>query len=169
MNLNSLVSKAQKSRFYRWLLSYQLNHTVPFNAAHKFKIIRVSQQQLLVKLPYRKSNLNHVKGLHACALATLAELTSGFLLVIKLNPKKYRIILQRLEMDYHYQAKSSVSANFKMSPNWYEENVSLPLQSAEKIMLPLEVKIYDEEQNHIATGTAHWQIKDWQKVKTQVS
>lgn len=168
MNLQSIVAKAENSSFYRWLLSYQLNHMVPFNAPHGFKITQVSQLGLTIQLPYKKRNLNHVRGIHACAMATLAEATSGFLMVINLNPKKYRIILQRLEMDYHYQAKSAVEARFEIDQSWYENEVVHPLKSAEKIMMPLEIKLYDQEQNHVATGTAHWQIKDWQKVKTKL-
>lgn len=168
MNLQAVVAKAERSSFYRWLLSYQLNHMVPFNAPHGFKIIRVNKCQLIVKLPFKKKNLNHLRGIHACAMATLAEVTSGFLMVINLNPKKYRIILQRLEMDYHYQAKSAVQAQFEIDKSWFEREVVHPLQSAEKISMPLEVKIFDADKNHVATGTAHWQIKDWQKVKTKL-
>lgn len=168
MNLQAMVAKAEKSAFYRWLLSYQLNHMVPFNAPHGFKITSVSKRQLRVMLPFKKRNLNHLRGIHACALATLAEVTSGFLMVINLNPKKYRIILHRLEMEYHFQAKSAVHAQFEIDKSWFEQAVIHPLKSAEKIMMPLEVKIYDASENHVATGTALWQIKDWQKVKTKL-
>ena len=71
-------------------------------------------------------------------------------------------------MDYHYQAKSAVQAQFEIDKSWFEREVVHPLQSAEKILMPLEVKIFDADKNHVATGTAHWQIKDWQKVKTKL-
>ncbi len=167
MDLAGLVQKAEKSSLYRRILSWSLNRMVPFNKPHRFKIKAVSQEQLQVILPYRKRNLNHLKGLHACALATLAEVSSGFLLVIRLNPKKYRLILQKLEVEYHYQGKMDAVSEFTIDELWLEKKVITPLQNQDSIVLPCEVKIHDTEGNHLATGTAHWQIKNWQKVKTR--
>ncbi len=169
MNLKTLAQKAQHHSFYRWLLSFQLNRVVPFNKPHGFKITAISLHELTVELPYKKRNWNHVKGLHACALATLAEVSSGFLLILNLNPKKYRLILERLEMDYHYQGKMAAVARFNLTEEFLNHNVFSPLKTHEKLSLPCEVKIYDVENNHLATGTAHWQIKDWQKVKTKLT
>lgn len=169
MNLPTLVEKASHSNFYRWFLSFQLNRMVPFNWPHKFKITAISFENIEVQLPYRKSNLNHLKGLHACAMATLAEVSSGFLLLANLNPKRYRLILKRLEMDYHYQGKMAAYIRFELSPNYLENEIIKPLSASGKIDLPCPVKIYDTQQNHLATGIAHWQIKDWQQVKTKVN
>jgi acyl-coenzyme A thioesterase PaaI-like protein len=167
MNLTTLAGKASHNKWYRWFLSYQLNRVVPFNRPHKFKIKAINSQLLEVELPYRKSNLNHLKGLHACAMATLAEVTSGFLLLINLNPKRYRLILERLEMDYHYQGKMTAVVRFELNEQFLREKIIAPLEQTGKISLPCQVKIYDRKQNHLATGTAHWQIKDWQQVKTK--
>ncbi|MFZ9504435.1 MAG: DUF4442 domain-containing protein, partial [Cyclobacteriaceae bacterium] len=88
---------------------------VPFNKPHGFRIYSFSDWSLTTIIPYRRSNFNHLKGLHACALATISELTSGLLLIMKLNPKQYRIILQRLEMDYHFQGKMDAFGRFEIS------------------------------------------------------
>jgi acyl-coenzyme A thioesterase PaaI-like protein len=169
MNLTQLAQKASKSSFYRWLLSFQLNRVVPFNRPHGFKILALSAERLEVSLPYKKRNLNHVKGLHACAMATLAEVSSGFLLLVNLNPKRYRIILERLEMNYHYQGKMEARVVFELKPQFLEQKIKQPLLDSGKISLPCQVEIYDVAKNHLATGVAHWQIKDWQKVKTQIA
>ena len=168
MNLQTLVEKAGTRSWYRWLLSYQLNHIVPFNAPHSFTIKSVSPSELCVMLPYKKRNLNHVKGIHACALATLAEATSGFLLVINLKPKKYRIILQKLEMEYHYQAKSRVQAHFRLDENWYQSQIQKPLEAEGKVTVLVQLPIHDADGHHVATGTVHWQIKDWKMVRTKL-
>ena len=165
MNISKLVKKAEHSSFYRWLISFSLNRMVPFNKPHGFVVEHISANTLRVRLPYKKRNLNHVKGLHACALATLAEVSSGFLLVSRLNPNKYRLILQRLEMDYHYQGKTAAIAAFSFTEAFFKEQILHPLESAEKIMQPCTVKIHDTAGNHLATGIAHWQIKRWSAVK----
>ncbi len=167
MDIVKLVKKAETSSFYRGLLSRGLNRIVPFNKPHRFRIDSVGSSHLKVCLPYRKRNLNHLKGLHACALATLAEVSSGFLLVTNLNPEKYRLILQKLEMEYHYQGKMDALAEFSFKKDWLDQKVRKPLEEQEALLIPCEVKIHDTEGNHLATGVAHWQIKNWNKVKTK--
>src|SRR5690606_6131342 len=145
MNLPKIAAKAASSSFYRWLLSKGLNTMVPFNGPHKFEVKEIGSHHLEVQLPYRKKNLNHLKGIHACAMATLAEVSSGFLLVSILDPKKYRLILQKLEMEYHYQAKTSVSARFELEPSFLENEIIAPLKKEGKIVLPATIKIFDTE------------------------
>lgn len=168
MDITKLSKKAEHSSFYRWLLSFGLNQMVPFNKPHGFSIDAISGNSLTIKLPYKKRNLNHVKGLHACAMATLAEVCSGFLLLSRIDPKEYRIILSRLEMDYYYQGKSAAYATFKLPDKTLKEHVLTPLSKAEKISFPCQVEIHDSEQNHLAKGIAHWQIKNWKSVKLKM-
>lgn len=141
---------------------------VPFNGPHKFKVDAIGGHEVKISLPYRKKNLNHLKGIHACALATLAEVSTGFLLISILNPKKYRLILQRLEMDYHYQAKSAVHAHYEIDEEWLNKEVITQLKSDGLAILSPNIMIYDSGGNHVATGTPQWQIKSWEQVKTKV-
>ena len=103
MDMMTFVSRAKSSGFYRWLLNVVFDRMVPFNKPHRFRILEIGDHHVKTYLPYRRRNLNHVNGLHACALATLTELSSGFLLAARLDPKKFRLILKRLEVDYLYQ------------------------------------------------------------------
>lgn len=163
------MKKAQSSKFYRWVLSKGLNRMVPFNYPHKFKIVEVGDELLVVELPYIKRNLNHLKGLHACAMATLAEVSSGFLLISKLDPKKFRLILSKLEMEYHFQGKSAAQAKFSFDQEWWNKEILMPLEKQGICNVICKVEIKDEEGNLLSTGNAHWQIKDWQKVKTKTT
>lgn len=168
INLNAAVKKAEHSSFYRTILNWSLDRMIPFNRPHKFRILEIDDHHIKVLLPYRRKNLNHIKGLHACALATVSEFSTGFLLLSKLDSKKYRIIMQRLEMDYHYQGKMDAFAEFSITEDWLEQNVYRPLNSGDSVTIPFEVKIVDVKGNHLTTGKVFWQIKDWQKVKTRV-
>lgn len=167
MGLPKLARKAEKSGFYRKLLSFTLNRMVPFNYPHKFRIEEISRTHLKMVLPYKKRNLNHLKGLHACALATLAEVTSGFLLISILDPKNYRLILKKLEMEYHYQGKMEAYARFEIDEDWIKDSILPALQEGSAIVIPCKVEIYDRKENYLATGIAHWQIKNWNNVKTK--
>jgi len=162
-----ILQKAKHSSFYLMVLNWSLNRMIPFNKPHGFKVVEIGDYSLKTLMPYRKSNFNHIRGLHACGLATISEFTTGFLLLSSLDMKKYRIIMQRMEMNYHYQGKIDATAEFVISKEWLEEHVIKPLQTQETVVVPCEVKIHDIKGNHLTTGTIFWQFKDWAKVKTK--
>ena len=163
-----IIEKAKHSSFYLRLLNWSLNRMVPFNKPHGFKVMEIGDYHLSTVIPYKKRNFNHIRGLHACALATLSEFTTGFLLVSKLDGKKFRLIMQRLEMDYHYQGKMNATAHFSTTEKWFTENIYEPLKSRDAVVVPCEVAIHDEKGNHLTTGKVFWQIKNWSKVRTRV-
>jgi acyl-coenzyme A thioesterase PaaI-like protein len=162
-----ILQKAKHSSFYLMLLNWSLDRMIPFNKPHGFKIVEIGDYKLKTLIPYRKNNFNHIRGLHACGLATISEFTTGFLLLSSLDMKKYRIIMQRMEMNYHYQGKMDATAEFVISKEWLEEKVVKPLATQETVVVPCEVKIHDVKGNHLTTGTIFWQFKDWAKVKTK--
>ncbi len=166
-NLNSIVTKARTSGFYKWLLNVGLNRMIPFNKPHGFRIDAIAETHIETYLPYKRRNFNHIKGLHACALATLSEFTTGFLLISRLDPAQYRLILKSLKMEYYFQGKMAAKARFEVTDVWLEENILNPLRSSEAILVVCEVKIHDLKGNHLSTGFVEWQIKDWSKVKTK--
>jgi acyl-coenzyme A thioesterase PaaI-like protein len=163
-----IVEKAKSSPLYLKILNWSLNRMIPFNKPHDFTITEIGDYHIKTRIPYKKKNFNHIRGLHACALATISEFTTGFLLVTKLDAKKYRLIMQRLEMDYHYQGKTDSFASFELSSTWFDQQIYQPLASKESTVVVCEVKINDEKGNHLTTGKVYWQVKDWSKVKTKL-
>jgi len=167
MNPAKLIEKAKQSSFYLWLLNVALSRMIPFNLPHGFEIMMLSDAGIKIRLPYKKRNLNHVRGLHACALATLSEFTTGFLLISRLGMDKYRLILQRLEIDFHYQGKMDAEAMFSVDEQWLDKKIYQPLQTSDSVVVACEVKINDTQGNLLTTAIVHWQLKDWKKVKTK--
>jgi acyl-coenzyme A thioesterase PaaI-like protein len=167
MDTDRLLQKARHSGFYLWLLNTMLNRMIPFNKPHGFRVIFIGDNNLKTLLPYRKKNFNHIRGLHACALATISEFTTGFLLISKLDGKKYRLIMQRLEMEYHYQGKMDAIAEFSLPGEWLDTNIFAPLKTSDSVVVNCEIKIHDVKGNHLTTGNVFWQVKDWTKVKTK--
>jgi acyl-coenzyme A thioesterase PaaI-like protein len=163
----SFIERAKKSKFYLWLLNMGLARMIPFNKPHGFRILELGDYHIKLHIPYKRKNFNHIKGLHACALATLSEFGTGLLLISKLGFDVYRIIMQRLEMDYHYQGKTDATAHFEISKEWLQQNILVPLQSQESIVVICEIKIFDAQGKHLTTGKVHWQIKEWKRVKTK--
>lgn len=167
MDTSKILQKAQHSGFYRWILNRSLDQMIPFNKPHGFAVVEIGDFRLKTIIPYKRRNFNHIRGLHACALATISEFTTGFLLVSKLDPKKFRLIMQKLEMNYHYQGKMDAYAEFTISQEWLETKIYNPLKSNDAVVVPCEIKIHDRQGNHLTTGHVYWQIKDWSKVKTK--
>lgn len=168
MDLNKYIDRARTSSFHLWVLNVGLDYVVPFNKPHGFKVVSVSDYSVKTLIPYKKRNFNHIRGLHACALATISEFTTGILLLYKLGSQKYRLIMQRLEMEYHYQGKMNAYAEFVISKEWLNENIFTPLTRQDAVVVPCEIKICDEAGNHLTTGKVFWQIKNWDKVKTKM-
>jgi acyl-coenzyme A thioesterase PaaI-like protein len=163
-----IIEKAKNSGFYRSLLNWSLDRMIPFNKPHDFKIVEIGDYHLKTRIPYGRKNFNHIRGLHACALATISEFTTGFLLASVLSTDKYRLIMKRLEMNYHYQGKMDAFAEFRISKEWLQQNIFEPLGKNDAVEINCEVKVYDVKGNHLTTGNVFWHVKNWEKVKTKV-
>lgn len=168
MNFEKYIANAKSSSFGLWKLNFGLGMMIPFNKPHKIKIKTIEDDKVTTIIPYKRKNFNHIKGIHACGMATAAEFASGFLLLTKLGAKKYRLIMQSLRMEYVYQAKTDIIAEFSVDDAWIEEKVKTPLKSEDAVLIECEIKLFDANKNHVATGYTNWQIKDWQKVKTKL-
>ncbi|MAY84432.1 MAG: DUF4442 domain-containing protein [Flavobacteriales bacterium] len=168
MDLRSLISSFPNSAFNRWRLNFILHRVIPFNRPHRLKVIQIDDEKCRVLLPYRKKNLNHIKGLHACAQTTAAEYASGLFLLNRLGFKKYRIIMKKISAEYHYQAKTSAVAEFSMSNSELEEKVLKPLESEGKVYILCQIELKGENGDHFSMVTTEWQVKSWDSVKTKV-
>lgn len=166
MDLQKIAGRAEKSNFYLFMLNRVLGYVIPFNRPHKFRIKKISSTTISVKLPYRSLNLNHIKGIHACALATLCEFASGLLLVINLNPKEYRLIMKRIEIDFLFQAKKDVFVDFEIG-NTDIEKLKKDLEQGPQEIIP-ELIVKDKEGNEICKAKVIWHIKSWSDVKTKL-
>lgn len=158
--------KAKKSSFQRWLLNMGLWKLVPFNSPHKIKIVEIADDSLTIEAPYVKANCNHIKGIHACLLATICEYAVGLNLMLNISPKEYRIILKSINMVYHYQAKTAVHIKWGISKETLENEIMQPLKNEGVIFKEFIAEVYDTNDNHICTGTVNWQLKEWKSVKT---
>ncbi len=165
--LFNLIQKAQTSKKYLWLLNRIMNHSVRFNKPHGFQVIKITDEYIQTFAPYHKKNFNHVRGIHACALATVGELAAGLMLMHHFSPKSYRVIMSQIHIDYHYQAKKNVVATATLSSE-EKSNIMAVLSEQNKTIHTLISEIKDEDQALIATVKSTWQIKSWSEVKTKL-
>lgn len=163
--IQAVLLKARTSPFYLWILNQLLWRLIPFNHSHKVTIHAISETSVTIRLPYRKSNLNHLQGMHACALATLCEYACGIGLMTQLDPNKIRIILKEIKLDYHAQGKTDVFAHFDIDAQQLQSEILEPLANFGTVLRAYTVKAFDTKQKLICTGEITWQLKSWDKVK----
>lgn len=168
MDPRRLLASARSSALSRWFMNAALAYRIPFNRPHGFRVEPLKEGGLRVRVPYWRINRNHIKGIHACCLATAAEYCSGLGLLEHLDAKKYRLIMKSLRMDYHYQAKMDAHALFAPGSDLIEREVLGPLRSADAVLYTAVVELHDVQANHLATGHITWQVKEWSRVRTHV-
>jgi len=139
---------------------------IPFNAPHGFKIREISDDNVLITLPNRKLNHNHLGGIHACAMATVGEYCAGMSLLKSFGISKYRLILAELHVRYTYQGRSDLEG--VCSPRQIDRDaVSKVLETEGKYLQKLETLIRDKNGKEVAVVTTTWQLKSWDQVKTK--
>jgi len=168
MNIDKLIQSAKKSRWGRIKLNFILQRFIPFNRPHGLKVVHIADNEVKVKIPYWRINQNHLKGIHACCLATAAEYCSGFLLLYKLGMKNYRLIMESMEVSYKYQGKTEAFAIFTIDEADFAANVVEPLNREGIVYKKCTIEVRDANQNLLCIVTTNWQIKTWEKVKTRV-
>lgn len=167
MKLKEIVEKAYNSKFWLEILNYGLWFKIPFNKPHILRIVSLSENSITVKIPYIRKNLNHLRGIHACALATASEYACGFLLISRLSPDKYRLIMRSMHVDFIKQGKSELFVNFNLTENRIEE-IKQKLMETSQCLEILEVEVRDAQQNLISVAKLEWQLKDWRKIDNKL-
>jgi len=166
--MSGLVDRAKESRFWLGVLNFFLNRLIPFNRPHGFCIDEIGDHHVRSSGPYKRANHNHVRGIHACGIATVAEISAGFLLLTKFEPQNYRLMMSRIEVDYLYQAKKQIFSLSSLSEKRIYEEILEPLQHQEAVSIMMQSKVCDISGNDIADARTTWQIKRWESVQTRV-
>jgi acyl-coenzyme A thioesterase PaaI-like protein len=164
--LPGLLLKARTSSFYLWLLNRLLGRLVPFNRPHGFAIVRIETDRIVTRAANRRINHNHIGGIHACAIATIAELSSGLVLLSKLDPTRYRLIMARMEIDYLFQARMEIQATTLLDARQVQQEVVERLQDGGAVNFTQETLVEDRQGQTVARAQITWQIKPWTKVST---
>ncbi len=139
---------------------------IPFNAPHGFKIKTLSDDSVVIALPNKKLNHNHLGGVHACAMATVGEYCAGMSLLKSFGISKYRLILSKLTVEYTYQGR--VDLEGFCSPRQIDvEKVRQGLEAEGKYLQELKTIIRDLSGKEVAHVTTVWQLKVWEQVKTK--
>lgn len=121
--------------------SFLLGRGVPFVGTAKLTIEEVSRERVVVSIRNRRRVQNHIKSIHAAAMALLAETATGFAIGMHL-PDDRIPLLKSLKIDYVKRAKGGLRAVVELRPEQIES-----ILAHEKGELSVPVEVTDEAGN----------------------
>lgn len=131
----------------KWLFSKLIGFAIPYTGSIQPRVVSLQPGHAIVNLHDRRRVRNHLKSIHAIALANLAEFTTG-IATLSGMPQGSRAILTGLQVEYHKKARGTLKS----------ESHSTPPADAVEQSVVVEAKIYDAWGDCVATGLATWLI-----------
>ena len=120
-----------KMPFGRYFFSWAFWAFIPYTGSIRPEILELQRGLARVRMRDRRFHRNHLKSLHAIAIANLAECASGLSLVPGL-PETAQAILTHFEIDYIKKARGTLEAEACCSPPATDETVDLEIESVVK-------------------------------------
>ena len=119
------------------VVSFLLGQVVPMVGASGLRFEEVTAQRVVVSIRNRRRVQNHIKGLHAAAMALLAETATGFCVGMNLPDDKLPLI-KSMHIDYLRRAQGDMKAVAHLTPEQIKQ-----IHTLEKGEVTVAVKITD--------------------------
>jgi acyl-coenzyme A thioesterase PaaI-like protein len=97
----------------RWLRSFLFGRFIRFAGTSGLVFEEVSHERVVVHIPNRPKVQNHIKGVHAAAMALLAETATGFAFGMHLPDDKLPLI-KSLKVEYKKRSKGDMRAEARI-------------------------------------------------------
>lgn len=130
----SLVQRLPR-RLHEPLLSRLFGSQVHFAGTARVRIQHMSHDEVRMSLANRRRVQNHIKGVHAAAMALLAESASGCVVGMNLPDDKLPLI-RTLKVDYLKRASGSLRATATLDA---EQRRAMQEQDRGEVVVPVTV------------------------------
>lgn len=131
----------------KWIFSRIVGIAVPYTGSIAANVVLLEPGRGIITLKERRKVSNHLRSVHAMALANLAEMVTGLTLLNSL-PDGTRGILTSMQIQYHKKARGLLMA----------ECVCEIPENNEERELQLLGEIKNESGEVVASATTTWRI-----------
>lgn len=133
-------------RFVQWMpawlrrlvLTFAFRNAVPFFGAARAHIESVHELEVVVRVTDRRQVRNHVRGVHAVAMALSAETATGLLVAMNLQDRVVPLLV-RMNIDYVHRSNGDLLARAWLTPEQASE-----MQRAPRGETTVAVEVTDE-------------------------
>jgi acyl-coenzyme A thioesterase PaaI-like protein len=132
----------------KWLFGVVMGRTVPYTGALGARLESLEPGRAVVVLRDRRAVRNHLRSVHAVALANLAEFVSGTAMLTALPPG-VRGIVTRLEIEYLKKARGTITGRAQ---------VQLPTIDGPLELQP-EAELFDASGTCVARARVTWKVQ----------
>ena len=138
----------------------------PFNAPLHADVEDWTPTRCRIRVPNRRPLHNHLRGIHACALATAGETAAGLMLLRTFPFSRYRLILKDLSITFERQARTDLVAEAGQATEDVAR-VQAGLDRGEAQLVPLVTRIREPSGEALAEVRTTWQVKAWSQVRSR--
>lgn len=121
-----------------WVTSLALGRVVPLVGTAGLRYDEITRERVVVSIRNRRKVQNHIKGVHAAAMALLAETATGFCVGMNVPDDKLPLI-KTMKIDYVRRSVGNMRAVAQLRPEQIQQIVS-----QEKGEVTVPVTITDE-------------------------
>jgi acyl-coenzyme A thioesterase PaaI-like protein len=132
------------ARIFGFLLAW----LIPYSGTIRPRVVLLERGLARIELRDRRGLRNHLRSVHALALANLGELASGLAMTLA-QPEGTRGIPVRIEIDYLKKARGRIAAEGRASP---------PQAVREEQDATATAELRDEAGEVVARMTVTWRL-----------
>ena len=118
-----------------WLISKLLGSVVPLVGTAGLRFEEITSERVVVSIRNRRPVQNHIKGVHAAAMALLAETATGFCVGMNLPDDKLPLI-KTMKVDYLKRSVGNMKAVAQLRPEQIEQMFT---QDKGEVLVPVVI------------------------------
>jgi uncharacterized protein (TIGR00369 family) len=132
------------------VLSLLTGRTVPFVGTTGLRIVEMTDRRVEIVLPNYRRVRNHIGGVHAAAMALLAETATGFVFGMNLPPGKLPL-LKSMKVDFNKRTRGGMRAVATLAPEHLEK-----MKTEERGDVQVDVRVTDQTGEEPIQCTMIW-------------
>ena len=131
----------------RMLFSFYLGRKVPYTSTIHARVEELTPGHTKIRMADRKGLRNHLRSIHAIALANLGELATGLAVIASLPPNARGIPIE-IKVEFLKKARGEITA---------KGSCALP-DLSQQHEHPVEALMFDSEGDKVARFSARWMV-----------